>query len=251
MLIAPPNPSLDRLSAWFSLYNGISSPFESSWCSPRRTVSDVELVIPELVETVDAQTGARIPLEVIRYGSRQVPPGLVHPSPQSGASAYASARADFEGEPGRFRFWTAPGAAYVSTLNIPSGLAMLRARLDEDFTDPDGRGGRAAWSFALPPHGTLAASVTNGELPPDVEYLVLLVDPLDCSEPVRLEDWLPFREDAVGPFTLETDLLPGTYRISLLSAPEPEGEELTLAVLLPERSVTVEAGETVTFSPER
>jgi hypothetical protein len=31
------------------------------------------------------------------------------------------ARADLE-EPGRFRFWMAPGAAYVSTLGIPSGL---------------------------------------------------------------------------------------------------------------------------------
>ncbi len=75
-------------------------------------------MVPELaevlVETVDARTGERIPLEVIRYRYQrdEVLPGQVKND---------WARADFE-EPGRFRFWTAPGAANIWPGKFPRGL---------------------------------------------------------------------------------------------------------------------------------
>ncbi len=100
------------------LYQVQLLPFLKNWMIelPAGGREDVELVVPELaevlVETVDARTGERIPLEEVRYGYREDLPGQKH----------YHATAGFEGEPGRFRFWTAPGAAYVGTYGIPSGL---------------------------------------------------------------------------------------------------------------------------------
>ena len=78
---------------------------------------DLDLVIPELaevvVETVNARTGERLPLEKILYGFQEDLPGQVNQQ---------WLRADLEDEPGLSRFWTAPGAAFVKTLGIPSGL---------------------------------------------------------------------------------------------------------------------------------
>ncbi len=106
------------------LYQVQLLPFVKNWMIelPADGREDVELVIPELaevlVETVDARTGERIPLEAIRYGYREHLPGRVHRE----ASTLARPAVSFEGEPGRFHFWTAPGAAYVQTYGIPSGL---------------------------------------------------------------------------------------------------------------------------------
>jgi hypothetical protein len=78
---------------------------------------DVELVIPELaevlVETVDARTGERIPIDRIGYRGRERLPGLL---------SHDWVMAYFEGEPGRFRFWTAPGAGSVATFESSIGL---------------------------------------------------------------------------------------------------------------------------------
>ena len=68
---------------------------------------DLQLVLSEiaevLVETVDGQTGERVPLDGFYYRKQETLPGQVHND---------GARADTE-EPGRFRFWTAPGAVRV------------------------------------------------------------------------------------------------------------------------------------------
>ena len=97
-------------------------PFQKSWMIdvPVGGREDVELVIAELaelrVETVDARTGERIPLEKIRYGSREELEGQVY----FDWSTPDHAVVGFEGEPGLFRVWMAPGATYVRTWNIPS-----------------------------------------------------------------------------------------------------------------------------------
>jgi len=107
-------------------------PFQKSWMIkvPAGGREDVELVIPELaevlVETIDARTGKRIPLKEIRYGSREELQGQVH----FDWSTPDRVTVGFEGEPGSFRFWTAPGAAYVRTLEIPSGLDYGPRRKD-------------------------------------------------------------------------------------------------------------------------
>jgi hypothetical protein len=106
------------------LYQVQLLPFLKNWMIelPAGGREDVELVVPELaevlVETVDARTGERVPLEEIRYGYREDLQGQVHHD----RSTADRPTVGFEGEPGRFRFWTAPGAAYVSTWKIPSGL---------------------------------------------------------------------------------------------------------------------------------
>ncbi len=105
------------------LYQVQLLPFQKNWMIelPAGGAEDLELVVPELaevlVETVDTRTGERIPLEVIRYGYPEDLPGRVHHE-WSGTPVTVG----FEDEPGRFRFWTAPGAAYVRTYAIPSGL---------------------------------------------------------------------------------------------------------------------------------
>lgn len=88
---------------------------------------DVELVLPELaevlVETVDGRTGERVPVDEFYYRSQELLPGQVHND---------WARADFE-EPGRFRFWTAPGAVTIWPRNqskLGYGLAWMDLELD-------------------------------------------------------------------------------------------------------------------------
>ncbi len=81
-------------------------PFLKVWMIelPARGLEDVQLVLPELaevlVETVDGQSGKRVPLDEFHYRRESMLPGQVQ---------HDRARADTE-EPGRFRFWTAPGA---------------------------------------------------------------------------------------------------------------------------------------------
>ena len=74
---------------------------------PAEGCEDVELIVPELaevqVETVDGRTGERVPLEEFYYRHLEPPPGLERND---------WARADTE-EPGRFRFWTVPGAVSI------------------------------------------------------------------------------------------------------------------------------------------
>ncbi|MEM7199776.1 MAG: hypothetical protein AAF628_05890 [Planctomycetota bacterium] len=68
---------------------------------------DLELVLPDLaevlVETVDGRTGERVPRDELWYRSTK---------PVPGQRQRELAKADTE-EPGRFRFWAAPGAVRV------------------------------------------------------------------------------------------------------------------------------------------
>ena len=108
------------------LYQVKLEPFLKSWMIelPTGGLEDVELVIPELaevvVETVDARTGERIPAKDLKYGSRNVLPGQVNDR---------FGWADLE-QPGRFRFWTAPGAAYVQTNRIVGDYGWRREDLE-------------------------------------------------------------------------------------------------------------------------
>ncbi len=94
-------------------------PFQTSWMIelPAGGREDVELVIPELaevrVEIVDVRTGERIPIDEIRYRSQERLPGQLKND---------WLRVAFEGEPGRFHFWTAPGAGSVATFESSIGL---------------------------------------------------------------------------------------------------------------------------------
>ncbi len=107
-------------------------PFMKNWIVdvPVEGLANLDLTISELaevvVETVDAKTGKRIPLEEIRYGTREEVPGRVN-FEWSTVNRNATS---FEDEPGRFRFWTAPGPAYVSTWRIPEGLNVGSRRKD-------------------------------------------------------------------------------------------------------------------------
>lgn len=97
-------------------------PFLKNWMIdvPAGGRGDVALALPELaevlIETVDSRTGERIPLEKLRYIYKEDLPGRVHNiwSDQIWTG--------FEGEPGLFRLWMAPGAADVTTWEIPSEL---------------------------------------------------------------------------------------------------------------------------------
>lgn len=87
---------------------------------------DVEFVIPELsevlVETVDERTGERVPLDEFYYKKREQLPGQLQNE---------WARADTV-EPGRFRFWTTPGAMSIWPKNqarLGYGLAWMRLEI--------------------------------------------------------------------------------------------------------------------------
>lgn len=89
---------------------------------------DVELVIPELaevfVESVDARTGKRVPLRELRYIYKEELPGRIYHSWGN------QLRAKFEGEPGLFRFWMAPGPGYFGTWKIPPELGYAPSGRD-------------------------------------------------------------------------------------------------------------------------
>lgn len=98
-------------------------PFLKSWVIelPDGGRDDVELVIPELaevfVETVHARTGQAIPFEAIVYRTLEVLPGQVT---HGGSVPWFPV--EFEDEPGRFRFWAAPGTMAVKTWGATSGM---------------------------------------------------------------------------------------------------------------------------------
>jgi len=105
-------------------------PFLKSWMIdvPAGGREDVALVIPELaeviVETVDKRIGERIPLEKLRYIYLEDLPGRVHNIWND------QVWTGFDREPGLFRFWTAPGAAVVTTWEIPSELGYASNHKD-------------------------------------------------------------------------------------------------------------------------
>ena len=110
-------------------------PFLKNWMIdvPSGGREDVALIVPELaevlVETVDERTGERIPLEQLRYGYREELEGQMYFLWSTGARPTL----DFEGEPGRFRFWMAPGSAYVRTWGIPADLGYASRHKDMEL----------------------------------------------------------------------------------------------------------------------
>ena len=103
-------------------------PFLKSWMIdvPAGGRDDVALVIPELaevrVETVDARTGERIPLEKLRYIHKEEVPGRMH---QIWSDQIWTG---FEGEPGLFRLWTAARRDVRRDLEDPERAGLRLGR---------------------------------------------------------------------------------------------------------------------------
>ncbi len=103
-------------------------PFLKVWMIdlPAGGREDLELVLPELaevlVETVDGQTGERVPLDQFYFRNQE-------PLPDQLQNDWA--RADTL-EPGRFRFWTAPGTVRVWP-RFPSGSDLEYGGTGQDF----------------------------------------------------------------------------------------------------------------------
>ena len=211
------------------LYQIELMPFQKAWVieHPAGGRDDVELVVPELaevrVETVDARTGERIPLEAIRYGYQEELPGRVH----NAWNTAGRIMVDFDGEPGRFRFWTAPGAAYVQTWGIPSDLNIGSRRKDLELVP-----GFQTVKFELAPACTLRFEfrVDGAALPHDDGIFTGL------SQGIRAVD----HEGRVAPETywLFQASAPGLYEISF------EGIGADRFLPIPPRRVDVSAGET-------
>ena len=93
-------------------------PFMKSWVIevPPEGIHDVELVIHELaevvVETVDAHTEELVPLEEFYFRPH---------APRRGRPGSDWLRLEPE-EPGRFRFWAAPGRTNIYPWSMPEGL---------------------------------------------------------------------------------------------------------------------------------
>ncbi len=91
------------------LYRVQLLPFLKAWMIdlPAGGREDLELVVPELaevlIETVDGQTGERVPRDALYYRRHE-------PLPRQRQNDFT--KADTE-EPGRFRFWAVPGKVMV------------------------------------------------------------------------------------------------------------------------------------------
>lgn len=210
------------------LYQVRLLPFEKNWMIelPAGGREDAEFVLPELaevlVETVDARTGKRIPLEVLRYGFAEDLPGRVHHDWSGGRTTTS-----FDGEPGRFRFWTAPGAAYVRTYGIPSELDIGMRRQDLELVP-----GLQSVQFELGPACTLRFEfqVDGAALPHDDGIFTGLSKGISAIG----------HEGRVAPVTywiLEASA-PGLYEISF----DGIGSDRFLPIQ--PRRVDVQAGET-------
>ena len=123
-------------------------PFMKDWMIdvPASGREDVALVIDELaevrVETVDEKTGERIPVEKLRTIYKDDVPGRVHDIWDD------QVWTGFDGEPGLFRVWTAPGTTYVGTWKIPSELGYGSGGMDLELVP----GLQSARLELAPPH---------------------------------------------------------------------------------------------------
>ncbi len=210
-------------------YEVMLRPFMTRWMLelPAGGREDVELVIPQLAEvyldTVDAQTGERIPLRTIRYAHREVLPGQV----SNGSNHVSEATAVSEGEPGRFHFWTSPGAVYVRTFGIPSGLNYGMRRENLELV-----AGLQPVRFELAPICALRFEFRDGEvaLPRSDQIHAGL------SRGIRAVDH-DGRATAVSELVVELSL-PGVYEISF------DGIGADRFDPIPPRRVSVRSGET-------
>lgn len=90
----------------------------------------VELVVDELaeviLETVDGATGRLVPMQQLRHGPSK---------PIARQVADREAAVLYDGTPGRFRYWSIPGPAYVRTYAIPRGLDYGVRRQDVELVE--------------------------------------------------------------------------------------------------------------------
>ncbi|MGE3172501.1 MAG: hypothetical protein AB7O97_07720 [Planctomycetota bacterium] len=203
-------------------------PFEKGWMLelPPGGREDAAFVVPELaevlVETVDTRTGARLPLEVIRYGYREELPGRVRHD-HSGARTTVR----FDGEPGRFRFWTPPGQAYVRTFAIPRALGLGSRSQDLELVP-----GLQSVRFELAPACTLRFEfhIGGAALPHDDDIFASL------GRGIRAIGH-DGRVQAMTHWLFEASE-PGVYEITF------EGVGADRFAPIPHRRVDVRAGET-------
>ncbi len=207
-------------------------PFLKSWMIdvPDGGREDVELVIPELaevlVETVDARTGERIPLEKLRYVYEQDLPGRVHNiwSDQIWTG--------FDGEPGLFRVWMAPGAGYVTTWDIPSELGYAGLRKDLELVP-----GLQSVRLELVPPCLIHFEILVDGAAPRVSDEIWEWVHYGTLKYVRAVDHTGHSRGRVGKQLTEVSA-PGIYEISF------EGLTKDLFHPIPLRRVDVRAGET-------
>ncbi len=212
------------------VYQAQLVPYLMNWKVevPREGAADLELVVPKLaeavIETVDARTGERIPLDTLRYFDRQELPDRVHFSWSSLDRFFVHA----EEEPGLFRLWMPPGAATLTTWSIPEEL---------------GYGGRSLeWTLVPGPQ------VVRFELSPPYAIHLTYRDggaPLPYDDPVHY--WPDVRE-VDGEEALDVRFHPPA-RLIELEAPgvyELHFDHVDAARFLPlaPRRVEVRAGET-------
>ncbi len=196
-------------------------PFLKVWMIelPARGREDVQLVLPELaevlVETVDGQTGKRVPLDEFRYRRK---------------SGQNWARADTV-EPGRFRFWTAPGAISMWAMGERK-LGFARSGRDLKLVP-----GRQSVRFELVPACRIHFEFrVDGAAPrlSDGIWDWVHYGTLKC---VRAVDHKGHSRGRVGKQLTEVSA-PGFYEISF------EGLTKDLFHPIPPRLVDVRAGET-------
>ena len=139
LALADMEPTPGALATWSFRLEGLPvgryqarlMPFEKNWMIelPPGGRNDVEFVVPELaeliVETVHAKSGERIPLEVIRFFSREELPDRIHHDHSSQRNVTR-----LEREPGRFRIWAAPGPVSIRTFGIPDELELAHRQQD-------------------------------------------------------------------------------------------------------------------------
>lgn len=203
-------------------------PFLKSWMIdlPDGGREDVELVIPELaevlVETIDARSDQRVPLEALAYRTLEVLPAQVT---HGGSGPWHSGA--FEGEPGQFRFWMAPGAAAVRTNGIPEDLDYGN-RSEELELAP----GLQSMRFELSPSCTLRVEfrVDGAALPHEDGIFTGLSR---CFRPVGHDG----RVGGMYPYSLFEASEPGIYEINF------EGVGTDRFMPIPSQRVEVREGE--------
>jgi len=204
-------------------------PFLKSWMIelPDGGRDDVELVIPELaevlVETVDARTGQSVPYETIVFRTLEVLPDQVT---HGGSGPWLSV--EYEGEPGRFRFWAAPGEVGVRASGQPTDVEYSNYAKETELTP-----GRHSIRLELNPTCILRFEfrVDGAALPHEDAVFVGL------SKGIRAVGH-DGRAGGMYPYSLVEASAPGLYEISF------EGVGADRFLPIPPRRVEVREGET-------